>query len=123
MSVLESIARVISFNVLQTGVSKIISAASFAMVVRLLGASDIGVVGLTTSYVALVAIFQLAPETFFLRDFAKAEKRLNDYITSYFVFGLGRGAGVLVLQRFRGGHGLQEVGGNEWLGHRPSIRA
>lgn len=96
MSMLDNVAKVLTFNALQTVFSKILGAVQLAILIRLLTNSDIGAVGLVAGYVGVLGFLAIAPEVIFLRDYQKMAARLNDYLSSFLLFGVARGF-VLVL--------------------------
>jgi O-antigen/teichoic acid export membrane protein len=91
MSLAARIVKVISFAFGQTIVSKLISAVSFALLVRLFTTDEIGMIGLAGSYLAFAGILFIYPETIFIRDAKKMEPVFFQAISSFFLFGVGRG--------------------------------
>lgn len=104
MSLFEKTASVISFNVLQTVLSKAISALQIVILVRLLTNVDIGTIGLAGGVMAVVSFLALSPEVAFLRDYPKMKSALHEYISAFLAFGALRGLVILALLYV--GHGF-----------------
>ncbi len=91
MSLFGKVFRVVSFNAFQTIFSKGIAFINFAILIRLLSGEDIGVIGLSAGYVALMGFLLVLPESIFIRDFLEIRKRLNEYISAFLGFNAVRG--------------------------------
>ncbi len=90
MSLIEKAASAISFNIGQTIVSKALAAINLAILIRLLPTQDIGAIGLSAGYLAVLGFLMIQPEVIFVRDFPKIKGRVTDYISSFLVFGMLR---------------------------------
>lgn len=87
MGLYDKVVNVLSFNVLQTVLSKGLAFVNFAILIRLLSVEEIGIIGLSGGYIALLGFVMLLPESIFIRDFSKIRLRANDYISSFLGFG------------------------------------
>ncbi len=97
MNLFARVANVVSFNVLQTFFSKALAFVNFAILVRLLSAEEIGILGLSGGYVALLGFVLILPESVFIRDFVKIKGDINKYLSSFFGFSIVRSLLLLLM--------------------------
>ncbi|MEK6970139.1 MAG: oligosaccharide flippase family protein [archaeon] len=97
MTLFTRVFSVLSFGTLQVIFSKLISFINFAILVRLLTHEEIGIIGLAGGYMALLGFLMVLPENVFIRDFKKMQGRLNEYISSFFFFGVMRSLVLFVV--------------------------
>lgn len=100
MTLFKKIFSVLSFGGLQVVLSKFISLIQFAILVRLLSISDIGVIGLAGGYAAILSFILVSPEGVLVRDFKKIQPNLNVYISSFLQFLVVRNLLVFFLWLF-----------------------
>lgn len=96
MGTLEKVTQVLAFSGIQTVLSKILGAIQLAILIRLLTNAEMGIIGLAAGYVGVLGFIAIAPEAIFLRDFTRMKGKLNEYLTSFFLFGLARGLLVML---------------------------
>ncbi|MEK6902173.1 MAG: oligosaccharide flippase family protein, partial [archaeon] len=97
MGLMDKAARALPFLLGQTFFSKVIAAINFALLVRLLAPTDIGLIGLTGGYLGILTLLMIAPENIFLRDFIRIKDQLNEHISSFVLFGAVRGMVIFLL--------------------------
>jgi len=86
MTLFQKIISVLSFGSLQILASKFIGLIQFAVLVRLLSTSEIGIIGLAGGYVAILSFILVSPESILIRDFKKIQPKLNVYVSSFLQF-------------------------------------
>ncbi len=86
MTLFQKIVSVLSFGSLQILASKFIGLIQFAVLVRLLSTSEIGIIGLAGGYVAILSFILVSPESILIRDFKKIQPKLNVYVSSFLQF-------------------------------------
>ena len=86
-----------AFNLLETVGMKFFGVVSFAILVRLLPRSDIGLIAIVAGYLAILTPLSLSPHTVLFRDYEKMKGSLNEHVSSYLAFWAWRSVAIMAI--------------------------